>query len=67
MRTFVLNRKEDVSGISGTGIIAEGTIFSTGKIALLWLGTNSFGLWDDMESLIRTHGHQGKTVVEYTD
>ena len=36
MRTFILNRLEDESGISGTGIVAEGIQFSTGKCAIGW-------------------------------
>jgi len=34
MRTFFLERIEDETGISGTGIVAEGVEFSDGQIAM---------------------------------
>jgi len=37
MKKFWLKRIEDFSGISGTGIVAEGVIFSNGKAILSWL------------------------------
>jgi hypothetical protein len=37
MRLFSLVRDEDVSGISGTGPIAEGVEFTDGSVALRWL------------------------------
>ena len=37
LRRFVLIRNEDISGTSGTGEVAEGTIFTSGKVALNWL------------------------------
>jgi hypothetical protein len=37
VRLFTLDRKEDVSGTSGIGIVAEGIEFSNGKCALAWL------------------------------
>jgi hypothetical protein len=36
MRRFCLFREEDVSGVSGTGVVAEGVVFSTGKAVLSW-------------------------------
>jgi hypothetical protein len=35
-KRFVLRRHEDVSGVSGTGIVAEGVLFSNGVVALQW-------------------------------
>lgn len=35
-KQFVLYRHEDVSGVSGTGIVAEGVEFADGKVALRW-------------------------------
>ncbi len=67
MRRFVLNRHEDESGVSGTGIVAQGTLYDSGKISLLWLNSNSFGLWDDIEDMLKVHGHNGKTVVDFID
>lgn len=36
-RLFVLDRVEDVSGVSGTGVVAEGIEFSDGVGALRWI------------------------------
>jgi hypothetical protein len=34
VRRFVLDRVRDETGISGTGVVAEGVLFSTGWVAL---------------------------------
>lgn len=65
MRMFRLNRLEDVTNISGTGIITEGIEFSNGRIVLMWLASDSLGVFDDMQAMLNVHGHNGKTVVEY--
>jgi hypothetical protein len=68
LRRFVLNRKEDVAGISGTGIVVEGVQFTDGRVALAWLGDRpSLVFWNSIEDAINTHGHGGKTVVEWID
>lgn len=64
MRAFLLKRNVDVSGVSGTGVVAEGVEFEDGKIAICWLGTyHSVEVIDNMHVLEKTHGHDGKTVV----
>jgi len=40
-RTFVLHRDEDVSGVSGTGVVAEGVVFSDGAVVVRWLGKHA--------------------------
>lgn len=68
MRRFVFNRKEDVSGVSGTGIVLEGVQFSNGKVVTCWLTeTCSVVYFDNIEDALRIHGHDGKTVVEWVD
>lgn len=70
MRRFVLERKEDVSGVSGTGTVAEGVEFSDGKVALRWTANTehqSTVLWDAMESVEVIHGHDGRTTVRWLD
>lgn len=62
MRLFELHRDEDESGISGTGIVAQGVCFDDGTCALRWLTeTASTGFYDNAESLLRIHGHGGRT------
>lgn len=67
-RRFVLERIEDESGVSGTGIVAEGVEFSTGQCALSWLSMNSsVGVYPNIKALERVHGHDGKTLVKWID
>lgn len=64
MKAFYLQRDEDESGVSGTGIVAEGVIFTDGRCAMRWLTEiASTGLYDNIEHLKRIHGHGGKTKV----
>lgn len=66
--TFVLNRHEDISGVSGIGVVCEGVEFSDGAVAVRWLGAHpSTTAWGDMRDMEAVHGHSGLTVVEYDD
>jgi hypothetical protein len=68
MRRFVLNRTEDKTGISGTGIVAEGVLFTRGKVAVTWLTQyTSIVIYDSMEHVEAIHGHGGATMIEYLD
>ena len=59
-------RHEDVTGISGTGVIAEGTQYESGKCTLAWLTVyKSIGVYDSIEELKAIHGHGGKTDVVF--
>lgn len=65
-RTFVLYRTEDESGVSGTGIVAQGVRFADGTAAMRWVSEHrSTAVYDSMESLERIHGHGGRTVVRW--
>jgi hypothetical protein len=71
-RRFVLNRTEDISGISGTGVIAEGVLFSSGKAVLNWTvntlaGIPSVTVFDSIEQVETIHGHGGATRIEWLD
>jgi hypothetical protein len=64
-KPFVLVRDTDVSGVSGTGVVADGTLFPDGHAVLHWRGQ-----WPTttphpggMESVIAVHGHNGATRV----
>jgi hypothetical protein len=69
LRTFILERTEDVSGVSGTGTVAEGIEFSDGRVALRWIvgEHRSTVTWDSVESVERVHGHGGATTIRWTD
>jgi len=67
-RRFVLNRTEDFTGTSGTGIVAEGICFSNGKVALHWLSCyGAVNVYDSMEVTQTLHGHGGLTTIEWVD
>lgn len=68
MRRFVLNRDADLTGISGTGVVAEGIEFSDGLVVLRWLGdTKSTVVHDSIDNVIAIHGHNGFTQVMWRD
>ena len=67
-KAFHLLRKEDATGISGTGIVAVGVQLPTGRAVLEWLGSiNSITIHQDMEQLAAVHCHGGLTEVIWED
>ncbi len=64
MKLFWLNRKVDISGTSGVGIVAEGVVFSNGWCTLHWLGKyTSVAYYQSIAELETIHGHNGATEV----
>ena len=64
MKPFWLERVEDDSGVSGTGRVAEGVVFSNGWCALTWLtGYTSVALYQSIEDIMAIHGHKGNTKI----
>jgi hypothetical protein len=62
MRLFTLQRNVDVSGISGTGVVAEGCEFSDGQCAIAWQSAMpSVCLRDSLAQVEAIHGHGGNT------
>ena len=67
-KRFYLRRKEDISGVSGVGIVAEGIQFSDGTCVLKWTTeTSSMGIYHSHVELIHIHGHMGATILEFVD
>lgn len=63
-RHFFLVRDIDVSGVSGSGRVAEGFVFADGTVALRWLTESpSTALYNSLEDLQNIHGHNGLTRV----
>lgn len=63
-----LIRHEDVSGISGTGVVAYGVQFPDGTLVLRWdTKVRSTTVYDSLEDLIEITGHGGRTTVELLD
>lgn len=68
IRRFYLERKSDVSGLSGTGIIAVGSQFPTGRCVMQWqTAIKSMVIYDSAEEVQKVHGHDGKTVLHWMD
>jgi hypothetical protein len=68
MRRFRLIRDEDATGISGTGPITEGIEFSDGTCAMRWTtSSRSTCLYDWIGDVMKIHGHEGRTRVEWVD
>ncbi len=68
MRTFHLYREVDESGVSGTGIVAEGVMFSNCWVALHWLKEYTcVNIYPSIAEVMAIHGHGGKTKVLWDD
>jgi hypothetical protein len=64
MKTFTLYRDKDVSGVSGTGAVAEGVQFTDGVVVLRWRGEHaSTVVWRSIDDALAIHGHDGLTRV----
>lgn len=66
-RMFVLMRHRDISGISGTGEVAEGVLWSDGSVSLRWHGEHAATtFWQGgIAAMLHVHGHNGTTEVVY--
>lgn len=68
MRRFELHRDEDATGVSGTGIVVEGVMFSDGSAAYRWMTKYStICIAQEMEIIYQVHLHEGKTRVVWID
>lgn len=65
---FDLIRSKDVTGVSGTGKVAEGILFTDGTVVLRWLGeTASTVCWSSLDDALRVHSHDGLTRAFFLD
>ena len=68
MRRFILIRAEDLTGVSGTGEVAEGTVFSSGLAVIRWLREPyAMGVYQNLDDVISVHGHEGRTQLKFID
>jgi hypothetical protein len=68
MRRFVMDRDVDVSGVSGTGVVAEGVVFTDGTAVLRWtVEYKSTAVYNSVGELISVHGHGGSTRLHWID
>lgn len=68
-RRFYLERRVDISRVSGTGRVAEGVEFSDGKVVMRWISnTPTVTVFDgSIDDVVRIHGHGGSTEVVWMD
>lgn len=67
-RRFILQRHRDPSGVSGTGVVAEGIEYTDGTVALRWYSyTPTTTIYDDLDAVEAIHGHGGATEVVWID
>ena len=70
MKTFTFYRTEDISGVSGTGEVAEGVLFASGKVAISFYPckptfVSNVIVFSSMDDVIKVHGHDGKTQIKW--
>ena len=75
MRMFLLVRDDDITGISGTGTVAEGIEFDDGSVAMRWHEVEgphyergvraTTVLHQNIRSVEALHGHNGATHIEW--
>jgi hypothetical protein len=67
-RRFELVRDVDVSGVSGTGHVADGVLFGSGLVVMHWRGEwPSLSMHPNLESVRAIHGHGGATHIAWID
>jgi hypothetical protein len=68
-KVFYLVRIEDPSGVSGTGIVAEGVQFSQGDCMVKWASDWPSFNWypKGWQSTGAVHSHGGKTKIVWAD
>ena len=68
IRRFHFVRTEDVSGVSGTGVVGEGVELSNGKVVHSWISNmGTVSVYDNMKTFVAVHGHEGKGAIEWLD
>lgn len=67
-KRFLIHRTKDVSGVSGTGYVAEGIQFHDGQVVVSWFGKHHIvECPSDLKTWLAVHGHDGSTTVEWID
>lgn len=68
MRLFHLVRYDDETGLSGTGVVAEGVEFTDGMVVLRWTtATPTTEILRSLDETLYLHGHEGKTVARFVN
>jgi hypothetical protein len=65
---FALVRHTDVTGISGTGVVAWGIVWPDGSVDIRWRGSRPSSVhWDNLDDPTTIHGHGGATEFVWID
>lgn len=69
VKPFYLLRHVDLTGTSGTGVVAMGAIMPSGQVFLEWTASNhvSWNMFDNIEDVNLINGHDGNTEIIYGD
>lgn len=69
LREYYLQRNEDFSGVSGTGIVAEGVVMPSGKCIHEWSQSyvTSHNIYPNINAVQHIHGHEGRTIVKFVN
>ncbi len=68
IRRFQVERDDDITGVSGTGFVAEGVEFSDGTVVIRWRGDRpSTVTWAALADAYAIHGHDGNTRFVFLD
>jgi len=67
-RRFVLLRERDITGVSGTGIVADGVQWPDGRVTIMWRGDRPSEVsWQSIEHAEAVHGHDGASRIVWVD
>ena len=79
MKSFIVIRHTDVTGLSGTGVVAEGVEWSDGTVTMRWFDIDhdtpnykrgvrpTTVMHENIKSVEALHGHNGATDVMWFD
>jgi len=68
LKPFYVDRIEDETGVSGTGVVAYGVVLPSGKVVMEWdTATSSITLFNNIKDVEKIHGHGGKTQIKFME
>jgi len=73
IRTFTVYREDDITGVSGTGVVIEGVKLATGQAVIHWLyppPRGGIAIFDSMDDFVKVHvlpHPANKTLITYED
>lgn len=67
-RLFTLERDHDITGVSGTGTVADGVVWPDNTVSIRWRGQRpSVVFWESLADAEAVHGHGGATRFVWAD